>query len=108
MEITILVLAVRLAEQRHAAGLANVVNAVNAANATTATNATQLGGAAAGQYVLTTDLRITDTRIPTAGSRNHFQNVTSQLVASDLDISAKAIAEELLAGASLTTCRNSI
>jgi len=52
----------------------NADNATNAANATTATNATQLGGVAASQYVLTGDSRMSDTRVPSAGSSSYIQN----------------------------------
>jgi photosystem II stability/assembly factor-like uncharacterized protein len=51
-----------------------------AASADTAMNATQLGGTAAGQYVLTNDSRLNDARSPTSGSSNYIQNnpVTQQ------------------------------
>src|SRR5258708_12928329 len=52
----------------------NADTATNAATATTATNATQLGGVAASQYVLTGDSRMSDTRMPTAGSASYIQN----------------------------------
>ena len=52
----------------------NAETAANAANATNATNATQLGGVAANQYVLTSDIRLSDPRPPTAGSENYIQN----------------------------------
>lgn len=48
--------------------------------AATATNATQLGGVAAGQYVLTTDPRLSATG-------NYIQNTTSQQSASNFNIS---------------------
>src|SRR5258706_389513 len=50
------------------------LNADTATNAATATNSTQLGGVAAGQYVVTTDTRMSDARSPTAGSSNYIQN----------------------------------
>lgn len=56
--------------------------ATNATNATTATNATQLGGVAAGQYVLTGDPRLSDARPPTAGSTNYIQNTGNQQAAN--------------------------
>jgi Chaperone of endosialidase len=46
-------------------------------SADVATNAGQLGGVAAGQYVVTTDPRMTDARTPTAGSANYIQNATA-------------------------------
>jgi hypothetical protein len=62
-------------------------NATTADTATTATNATQLGGVAAGQYVVTSDLRLTDSRAPTAGSANYVQNTTSQQPSSNFNVS---------------------
>ncbi len=50
------------------------VKSLSADSATTATNANQLGGAAANQYVVTTDPRMTDPRPPTAGSASYIQN----------------------------------
>src|SRR6185503_1083884 len=54
------------------------VRSLTASTADTATNATQLGGTAAGQYVQTTDSRLSDARAPTAGSASYIQNSTSQ------------------------------
>ena len=53
-------------------------NADTATNASTATNAIQLGGVAASQFVQTNDARLTDSRMPTAGSSNYIQNTNSQ------------------------------
>ncbi len=55
--------------------------------ADTATNATQLGGVSAGQYVQTSDLRLTDFRAPTAGSGNYIQNTTNPQAGSNFNIS---------------------
>ena len=52
----------------------NADNATNATNASTATNATQLGGVAAGQYVITSDPRMSDARSPLPNSPNYVQN----------------------------------
>jgi len=66
----------------------NSDNATNATNATTATNATQLGGVAANQYVITIDPRMSDSRMPTAGSANYIQNQNSgPQVSSNFNIS---------------------
>ena len=54
------------------------IRSASAVLADTATNAQQLGGAAASQYVLTSDLRLSDARPPTAGSTNYIQNTTTQ------------------------------
>jgi hypothetical protein len=58
------------------------IRSSNAATADVATNATQLGGVASGQYVLTTDPRMTDARSPLSGSDNYIQNSTNQQSAS--------------------------
>lgn len=58
-----------------------------ATNATNATNAAQLGGIAAGQYVLTSDARLSDARPPTAGSTNYIQNTASQQASANFNIS---------------------
>ena len=55
----------------------NSTNADNATTADTAANSLQLGGIAAGQYVLTDDLRLSDERMPLAGSNNYIQNSNS-------------------------------
>lgn len=58
------------------------IQSLNAANATTATNASQLGGVAAGQYVLTNDPRMSDARNPLSGSSNYIQNQNAGAQAS--------------------------
>jgi endosialidase-like protein len=50
------------------------IRSLNAGAADTATNAMQLGGAAANQYVLTGDARLSDARNPLPGSSNYIQN----------------------------------
>src|SRR5438876_873142 len=67
-------------------------SAAVADTASTATNATQLGGVAAGQYVLTSDSRLSDPRPPTAGSSNYIQNTTSQQGSSNFNISGNGTA----------------
>lgn len=72
--------------------------AANAANATNATNAAQLGGITAGQYVVTTDARLTDARPPTAGSNSYVQNGTSQQDSTNFNISGDGTAAGMLSG----------
>jgi len=67
-------------------------SAATAETASTATNATQLGGVAAGQYVLTSDSRLSDPRSPTAGSANYIQNTTAQQAGSNFNISGNGTA----------------
>lgn len=58
------------------------VKSLNSTNAETAANANQLGGIAAGQYVVTSDPRMSDERSPTAGSANYIQNQDAATQAS--------------------------
>ena len=74
------------------------LNAANATNATTATNATQLGGIAAGQYVLTGDARLSDARNPLPNSGNYIQNTTSPQTSSNFKIWGNGIAGGTLWG----------
>lgn len=70
----------------------NADTAANATNATTANNATQLGGVAANQYVLTGDSRMSDTRVPSAGSANYVQNTIFQQASSNFNVSGTGTA----------------
>jgi len=82
----------------------NADNATSATNATTATNATQLGGVAAGQYVITTDTRMSDTRMPTAGSPSYIQNQNGGAQAtSNFNISGNGSLGGTLSANSVTT-----
>ena len=67
-------------------GTPYAIRSVSAAAADSATNATQLGGVAAGQYVLTSDARLTDARPPTAGSWHYIQNNAGQQAVSNFNI----------------------
>jgi hypothetical protein len=68
-----------------------------ATDATNATNAAQLGGIAAGQYVVTTDPRMTDARNPLPNSANYVQNTASPQATSNFNISGNGVAEVLSA-----------
>ena len=72
--------------------------AVRSANAANADNADRLGGVAAAQYVVTTDTRMTDARIPTAGSANYIQNTSTQQAASNFNVSGNGTAGGTLSG----------
>ncbi len=50
------------------------IKSLSAQSADISNNSLQLGGVAANQYVITTDPRMTDERMPTAGSNNYIQN----------------------------------
>lgn len=52
-----------------------------------ATNAAQLGGVSSGQFVQTSDPRLSDARAPVAGSGNYIQNTTTQQPGSNFNIS---------------------
>jgi len=73
------------------------IRALSAARADLTTNSLQLGGLNAGQYVVTTDTRLTDARNPLANSANYIQNTASQQTSSDFNVSGNG-----RAGGSLT------
>ena len=60
-------------------------DAQTAVSAATADNALQLGGVSAGQFVVTTDPRMSDARTPAPGSGDYVQNTTTQQYAHDLE-----------------------
>lgn len=68
------------------------VRSLNSASAEHATNAAQLGGVAAGQYVITTDPRMSDARNPLANSPNYIQNSVAQQAGSNFNISGNGTA----------------
>ena len=73
--------------------------AANANTAASATNALSLGGVAAGQYVVTTDPRMTDARAPTAGSGSYIQNQNAGAqTTSNFYISGNGTADGTLSG----------
>jgi hypothetical protein len=61
--------------------------AVTSMTALTAADATNLGGTPASGYVKTNDTRLSDARIPTAGSADYVQNTTTQQSLSNFNIS---------------------
>ena len=74
------------------------VRSLNSASADQANNAAQLGGVAAGQYVITTDPRMSDARNPLANSPNYIQNTAVQQAASNFNISGNGTAAGTLSG----------
>ncbi len=76
----------------------NATTATNATSATNATNAAQLGGIAAAQYVVTGDARLSDSRVPTAGSPNYVQNASVQQANSNFNIAGNGTAAGTLSG----------
>src|SRR6266566_3173772 len=71
----------------NATNATNAATATNATHASTATNATQLGGIAAGQFVQTSDSRLSDARPPTAGSPSYIQNTNNPQSSTNFNIS---------------------
>jgi hypothetical protein len=67
-------------------------------SATTASNALNLGGVAAGQYVVTTDPRMADARNPLPGSTNYIRNTGVQQASSSFNISGNGTAGGTLSG----------
>ncbi|MGB7202368.1 MAG: hypothetical protein WBD16_08885 [Pyrinomonadaceae bacterium] len=61
--------------------------ATTADTANTATNSLNLGGVEANQFVVTTDPRMSDARLPVAGSPNYIQNTISPQVTSNFNVS---------------------
>jgi hypothetical protein len=68
------------------------IRALNSATADTSTNSLQLGGAAANQYVVTTDARMTDARNPLPNSPNYIQNSPALQPSSNFTISGTGAA----------------
>ncbi len=71
----------------------NSEHSMTASTATNADNSLQLGGVAAGQFVVTSDPRMTDARPPAPDSTNYIQNTTTQQASSDFSISGTGKAE---------------
>ena len=72
---------------------------VKSLNADSATNSSQLGGVSAGQYVLTTDTRMTDARNPLPGSTSYIQNQSaSPQASSSFNISGSGTVGGTLSG----------
>jgi len=74
------------------------IRSLNAAAADTATNATQLGGVTASQYVQTNDARLSDPRVPTAGSANYIQSNPAGAQSSNFNISGNGTVGGTLSG----------
>src|SRR2546425_1880162 len=74
------------------------VRSANATLADTSTNASQLGGVGAGQYVQTSDSRLTDSRSPTVGSSNYIQNTSSPQASANFNINGDGTAGGTLSG----------
>lgn len=63
------------------------IKSLAADNAATAQNALALGGVPAADYVVTTDPRMTNARLPVAGSPNYIQNTVNQQNGVNFNIS---------------------
>jgi hypothetical protein len=69
------------------------VKSLQADESLTANNSQQLGGLAANQYVVTTDARMSDQRMPLPGSTNYIQNGTGQQAAANFNIAGDGAAK---------------
>src|SRR2546427_712329 len=74
------------------------IRSLSAAVADIANNATNLDGVAASKYVQTVDSRLSDARLPTAGSSAYIQNTTSPQSSSSFSISDNGTAGGTLSG----------
>lgn len=74
------------------------IKSLNAAFADEAQNASTLGGQSAGNYVLTTDPRMTDARSPTVGSTDYIQNGTTIQPATSFAVSGTGFAGTINSG----------
>ncbi|MDQ4120589.1 MAG: hypothetical protein M3209_03980 [Acidobacteriota bacterium] len=63
------------------------IRSLNSGTADTATNSLSLGGAAANQFVQTTDARLSDARNPLPNSPNYIRNSTQQQASTNFSIS---------------------
>jgi len=71
--------------------ITSVPYAVKSLTSETASNATTVGGIHPGQFVLTTDPRLSDARTPLPGSAGYIQNGTGQQASSNFNISGNGI-----------------
>ena len=74
------------------------IKSMQAATANMANDSAELGGVAANQFVVTSDPRMTDARIPTPGSSDYVQNRTSQQALSDFNVSGDGTVGGTLSG----------
>ena len=88
---------VTLAPRQNMTSAPYAVKSKSAQTAETAENALKLGGVAASQYVLTTDSRLYNDRMPIPGSTNYIQNTTAQQIFADFNISGEGKANILTA-----------
>lgn len=82
------------------------IKSLSAATATTATNADQLGGVAAGQYVLTSDVRMSNARDPLPGSGDYIQNQNSAQQTANFSLNGTGKANSFDAGISFKILGN--
>lgn len=86
-----------LAPRQHVTSSPYAIRALNSETALVSEDTTKLGGVDAGQYVLTTDTRMSDERNPLAGSANYIQNGTSPQSSSNFNISGDGRADSFSA-----------
>lgn len=71
---------------------------ISSSSALLADNSLQLGGVAAGQYVLTNDSRLSDARNPLPNSTSYVQNRTTQQSSTNFNISGNGTVSGTLTG----------
>src|ERR1044072_6523596 len=71
----------------------HAIRSLSAATAEIATNAQNLGGSTPGDFVQTTDPRLTDARTPNAGSDNYIQNATNLQAEENFNIDGTGTAD---------------
>jgi hypothetical protein len=76
-------------------------SAAQADAATTAADAFKLGGFEPGQYVRTTDTRLSNPRTPTAGSPDYIQNTTAQQAGANFNVGGNGTVSGTLTAATL-------
>ena len=67
------------------------IRTLSAAQADVALDSNKLGGVAAGQYVLTGDVRLTNDRNPLPNSANYIQNTTTQQTTTNFNIDGNGV-----------------
>ena len=80
----------------------HAIRSLAAVVADPATNAQNLGGNPFDDFVLITDPRLTDARVPTAGSNNYIQNRSSAQSGANFNISGSGTAANLTANSTLS------
>ena len=82
----------KLAPRQQVTSAPYAVQSRNALTATSADDTNKLGGIAASGYVQTGDSRLSDARMPTAGSADYIQNTTAPQASANFNVSGNGTA----------------